>query len=288
MMSANLLSIHGLKKKLGKFTLGPVDLHVERGLALALVGPNGSGKSTLLRLMMNLMRPEAGQVDIFGTRVSGDDPEIMQRIGYSGRLQEYKQLRIKELASWHRYWYHEWDEDRYRALLQRYGLDEREKYGDCSTGTQKKVDFILSIVHQPELLLLDEPSSGVDLLSQSKMKEDLIEYMESGERSIILASHVLDEIKSLCDTITVLDQGQVRVSFDKDDLHAHWARVWVSALPDELKHHPAVLSFNTAPNQLVTNQLPQLEQAIERYGVELTHIQRLELNEVLEYILHSP
>ncbi|MGO4886598.1 hypothetical protein ACJ2A9_02480 [Anaerobacillus sp. MEB173] len=181
--------------------------------------------------------------------------------------------------------YPSWDDKQYTQLLERYHIDEGQKYGKCSKGTKKKVEFIFALCHEPKLLLLDEPSAGVDIISQRKMKEDLMTYMEDGKRSIVLATHNIDEVKQLCDYITILEEGKIIHSFEKDEFHDKWARLWVSHVSEVLKNHPNVIKIEENPLQLVTDDLPVIEKELETEGITINHINRLSLEEVIEHMV---
>ncbi|WP_071392642.1 ABC transporter ATP-binding protein [Bacillus tuaregi] len=285
-MQTSLVEVKGLTKKYKKFTLGPLDMRVERGIVIGLVGANGSGKSTLFRLLMNLLKEDDGQVEMFG--LPHRESEWKQKIGYAGELLEaYDFLTISEMKKLISRWYPTWDEDMYERLVQRYKLDESERFSKCSKGTKKKVEFIFSLCHHPELLLLDEPTAGVDLVSQRKMKEDLLAFMDDGEKSIVLATHTVDEVNQLCDEIMVLDGGRVVHQYNKDEIYDQWARVWVSNITATIIKHPNVIHYDTAPMQIVTDNLWSLERALEKEQIEAKQIQRLALEEVLEYLIEG-
>ncbi|WP_052144871.1 ABC transporter ATP-binding protein [Halalkalibacter okhensis] len=285
-MESPLLTTNGLTKQYKKFTLGPIDMKVEKGTAIAIVGANGSGKSTFFRLIMNLLQPNSGSLEIFNQSYEENETDIKQQIGYAGELLEpFGHLSIKELAKFVSFWYSSWDEQYFQHLLERYQIDGTKKYAKCSKGMKKKVEFILSISHRPTLLILDEPSAGVDIISQKKMREDLIHYLEDGERSIILATHSIDEVKSICDWITVLHEGNILHSFDKDEMFENWGRIWISKVTDRIRNHPNVIDLVTSPIQVVTNDLQQLESDLENENIDITHVQRLTLEEGLEYLI---
>ncbi|OIJ15186.1 hypothetical protein BKP35_04870 [Anaerobacillus arseniciselenatis] len=285
-MVTSIVDIKGLTKHYKKFSLGPIDFEVETGTAVALVGTNGSGKSTFFRLIMNLLQSDGGSINIFDQDLTEKETEIKKSVGYVGDLLEpFSYLTVKELSSLISYWYPSWDDKRYTQLIERYHIDEGQKYGKCSKGTKKKVEFIFALCHKPMLLLLDEPSAGVDIISQRKMKEDLLNYMEDGKRSIVLATHNIDEVKQLCDYITILEEGKIIHSFEKDELHEKWARLWVSHVSEVLNNHSNVIKVEESPLQLVTDDLPVIEKELEKEGITIKHINRLSLEEVIEHMI---
>jgi len=237
---------------------------------------------------MNIVKENAGKINIFGNASSENEAEWKKKVGYAGELLEaYHFLKITEIKNLIARWYPNWNEEQFEQLVRRYQIDVDERFGKCSKGTKKKVDFIFALCHNPSLLLLDEPSAGVDLVSKRKMKEDLIRFMEDGERSILLATHTVDEINQLCDEIIVLDTGRMVHAYNKDDIYDKWARVWVSGITDKVKSHPNVIQVETTPPQLVTDNLLELEKALQGERVTIHHVGRLAMEEILEYLIEQ-
>ncbi|MBD8069827.1 ABC transporter ATP-binding protein [Bacillus sp. PS06] len=285
-MNTSMIEIKGVTKHYQKFSLGPIDLQVEEGTALAVVGTNGSGKSTFFRMLMNLLQADSGSIQYFGDSMTEKETDIKREIGYAGELLEpFGNYTIKELSSLISYWYPSWDHQYCKLLVERYSIDEEKKFEKCSKGTKKKVEFIFSICHDAKILLLDEPSAGVDIISQRKMKEDLMQYMEAGDKSLILATHNNDEVKQLCDYIAILDQGKIITTFEKDEIYNKWARLWISDLPEALKNHPHVMKVEEAPFQIVTDDVSVMERELEDAGISISHRNRLSIEEVIEFII---
>lgn len=285
-MNQPLVRIEGITKHFKKFSLRSVDLSVEEGTIVALLGPNGSGKSTLFRIMMNLIQAESGSMHIFDKNMQEYETEIKKEIGYVGDQYDiFGDLTIAELASLISYWYSTWDQTRYKELLLKYNIDESSKFKNCSKGEKKKVEFIMALSHHPKLLLLDEPTAGVDIISVRRMKEDLLAYMESGTRSIILATHQVDEVKELCDYIYVLHKGRIVDSFLKDEIMEKWARIKVSQLTNNIQSHSAIIDININDQLLVTNNLQEMEHLLAQEGISIIQLERLGIGEVLEYLI---
>lgn len=285
-METSLVQVKDLKKRYKRFQLGPLDLTVETGMVVGLVGANGSGKSTLFQVLMNITKEDEGQIQFFGKDRSPANANWKEKIGFAGELLEgFDYLTISEIKSFISHWYPRWDEDAFEYFVKRYQIELDKKYGKCSKGTKKKVEFIFTLCHDPTLLLLDEPSAGVDLVSRRKMKEDLIRFMENGDKSIVLATHTIDEINTLCDEIVVLHEGHIVCSYNKDDIYDNWARIWTSDLTDNMKQHPNVIRFETAPPQVITNDVKALEKALQEEKINIHQTQRLAMEEVLEYLI---
>ncbi|SET53748.1 ABC-2 type transport system ATP-binding protein [Salinibacillus kushneri] len=281
-----LLQVKGLSKNFNTFKLGPLDLYVKQGIVTGLVGANGSGKTTLFRLLMKLMKEDAGHIQFFGRNWTENESTWKEKVGYAGELLDaYDFLPIKELKKLISPWYPNWNNQQFEYLSKRYQINLEEKYEKCSNGTKKKIDFIFALCHDPSLLLLDEPTAGVDIVSRRKMKEDLIRFMEDDEKSIVLATHTIDEINQLCDEIIVLDSGKIIHSYNKDDIYDNWARVWISNLTQDLKNHPNVIHYELTPPQIVTNHMDELESVLQAEQITSLQVQRLSMEEVLEYII---
>lgn len=287
-MTNHVLKIQGLSKCFNRFSLKQIDLQVEQGVVTTVVGENGSGKTTLFRMLMHMLKPDDGSIEIFGEPVSTNDTQFKQSIGYvGGVLEAFGHLSIREIAELRSFFYTNWDADRYADLLDRYQIDPRMKYSKCSTGMKKKIEFIFAIVHHPKLLILDELSAGVDIVSQRKMKEDLIQFMEDGNRSILMATHIMDEIKQLSDYICILHEGRLLRSFEKDEIHDKWARLWLSGLSAAIKSHPNVKEISETPPQLVTDDVEAIEAMLSQENITITHKQHLNIDELITYYMES-
>ena len=207
------------------FQLGPLDLEVPAGFVTAIVGPNSSGKSTTFRLMLDLTKPDAGTIELLGTRIGcGKQPELLRRIGYLPE-EPYRHdnaIRGVDKAEFRRNWYPGWDVNYYRELLHLFEVDPSLKLGSMSKGMRRKFDLALALAHRPDLLLLDEPSSGLDPIAWRTMIGLLHRHMESGERTILIATHIVEEVKRLADYIVFMVNGKVLGMYEKDELLTGW------------------------------------------------------------------
>ncbi len=209
-----IIETRGLYKHFGNVrALEGLDLTVPHGVT-GLIGANGAGKTTLIRLVLGLIRPTYGQVSVFGTKVSDDPARLRERIGY---MPEGKCLPLDQTAADFVAYAAELAgipslEARRRAseTLFLVGLhEERFRYlGDFSTGMQQRVKLAQSIVHDPELVLLDEPASGLDPAGRDQMLELIGRFREFG-MNVLFSSHILDDIERTCDWVVMLDAGRL-------------------------------------------------------------------------------
>lgn len=170
-LQTSVISLENIRKsRKGGFHLGPVNLEIEPGRIIAVVGPNGSGKSTLFGMLMNLLRPDSGNLNLFGMAHPRNEVAIKQRIGYvPERATGRDDMSAEYLGDFVSHWYPNWDQEHYEDLIFRAQIHPRKKFGQLSEGLQRRVLFALALAAGPQLLLLDEPTAGVDLLARKEM-----------------------------------------------------------------------------------------------------------------------
>jgi ABC-2 type transport system ATP-binding protein len=288
------IQLKGLHKKLGKLTLGPIDIEIEKGYVIAVVGPNGSGKSSLFRLLMNIIKPDAGEVKLFGEEYGENESDLKNRIGYVSEASDWNEMdysSIKELSGFVSRWYPRWDKGYYQELLTRYGLEGKMKLTTLSKGMQRKLAFIHAMAHQPDLLLLDEPTSGLDPFAWRLMLDDIIKYMDQGNKSVVFATHILDEVKRLADYVAFIYEGKLIGFYEKDMLVDGWKIFWVEAvelLIAGIHGMAAVESNGSSGNvKVISNSPLETEAALQDMGIKVIRTQAIELDEILAYLIRK-
>ncbi|MFE5996443.1 ATP-binding cassette domain-containing protein [Streptomyces sp. NPDC056454] len=218
-----LIECTDVTKKFGDFTaLSRLNLTVPPGVVYGYLGPNGAGKSTTIRMLMGLSRPTSGQV-----RVLGQDPttpEVRRRIGYlPGELRLDERLTIEQtLTSWGRL--RGLADTAYRdELVQRFGVDPSRQVRGLSTGNRRKVGLIGAFMARPELLILDEPTNGLDPLMQQVFLATVEEARDNGQ-SVLLSSHILSEVERVADLVAVLQGGRLAASGPTQELRRQAAQ----------------------------------------------------------------
>ncbi|MFC4810576.1 ABC transporter ATP-binding protein [Paenibacillus sp. GCM10023250] len=291
MMEA-VVTIEGLVQRRAHFQLGPVELTVPAGYVTAIVGPNGSGKSSLFRLMLGLARPDAGRVSLLGRRVGdGDETAYKARIGYvpEEAIDLEDKITGDAKAAFVRPWYPDWDVNYYRELLRRFEVDAGLRLGKMSKGMRRKFDLSLALAHHPELLLLDEPSSGLDPIAWKTMIDVLHRYMEQGDRTIVMASHIVDEVRRLADYIVFVVHGRVLGMYEKDALLDSWQTMYVDAGERALdwKALPGFRGGEPAGGttyRIVTESAQAAERWLAEAGAALVSKRKLELDDILIHL----
>jgi len=277
-----------------------VNLRVRQGGVLGLLGPNGAGKTTTIRMVMNILVPDEGSIRVMGQPVTdktresiGYLPEergLYQRMGvrshivFLGALRGLSETEASRRAG-------EW--------LDRFGLGSwsEKKVADLSKGMQQKVQFITAIIHQPPLIILDEPFSGLDPVNAAAVKDIMLEMRDRGS-TIVLSTHRMEQVEKLCDSICLIDHGHnvlegelraIKQSYGKNTVHFEFSG------PDNFLSHPSIDTINRFSSgveaKLHPGADPQLilKAAVES-GAQITRFELLEpsLNDIfIEKTAHA-
>lgn len=220
------MSITDLVKTYSGFQLGPLSLDLEPGTVLGYIGPNASGKTTTFHCITGLERADGGRVDFFGKPNDPERPDWKLDIGYVGDRHAFFEgwSGEKNLAFRSRF-YPGWSPELARDLARRFNLPLDKKAKDLSTGNRVKLSLVSALAHSPRLLLLDEPTTGLDPVVRKEVLDALFEVLESGERSILYATHILPDISRIADELAFLIDGKLMMRCPKDDLLDKWRRI---------------------------------------------------------------
>lgn len=210
----SIISTKQLTKYYGKSRgIEGINLDVKEGEIFGFIGPNGAGKSTTIRTLLGLLTPTSGSATIFGKDIVKDGPEIREEIGYlPSEVFYYDKMRVIDLlrysASFYRNKPRKEIEARMHALAKLLDLDLKKKIDDLSYGNKKKVGIIQGLQHSPKLIILDEPTGGLDPLMQQTFFELLRQENERGT-TILFSSHILSEVQKLCDRVAIIKEGRI-------------------------------------------------------------------------------
>lgn len=215
----HILQITDLTKRRPGFFLDHLTLHVPAGSIVGLIGENGAGKTTLMDLILNAVPRDGGNISIFGQDAFSHEKAVKQRIGV---VQDECHLPLLfspgDIESVLRRLYTHWDAQRYRALLQRFGLPPTQAVGSFSKGMKVKLSFAVALAHHAELLLLDEATSGLDPVMRHDILDLLREFVQSGKGGVLLSTHILSDLSQAADYIALLHKGKLRFFLSKSDL----------------------------------------------------------------------
>lgn len=211
-----MIEFKNVSKSFGStVALKDVNLVFPRGKIIGLFGPNGAGKSTSIKLIMGLNRPDRGEV-----MVDGQKPQNRkQDVAYLPEIDHlYPWMTIARAADFTRTFYADWDEDKYRELIGFLNLQEDMKISKISKGQRAKTKLLLTVSRRAPYLLMDEPLSGIDILTREEIINTLIRDYREGEQTIVISTHEIAEVESLVDEVVFLDRGKVKLVGNAEDL----------------------------------------------------------------------
>lgn len=205
-----ILEVHNLCKQYPGFRLQDVSFSIQPGRIMGMIGKNGAGKSTTLKAILNMVHPEQGTVTMFQMDFYAHEKACKQHVGVVfGGIDYYPFKKLATITAVTRRFYAHWDETRYQAYLQRFGLDEQKKFKDLSNGMKVKYLLALALSHHAQLLVLDEPTSGLDPVSRDELLHIFRRIVQDGPCSILFSTHITSDLDRCADDIAYIQNGKV-------------------------------------------------------------------------------
>jgi ABC-2 type transport system ATP-binding protein len=224
------------KRFSGRPAVNDLSIRIPRGTGLGLIGPNGAGKTTTIKMLMGLMRRDAGRVSVLGLDPAIDDLTVKQRVGYVPEQQFiYRWMRVDEVIAFCRAFYATWNAELSARLMSQFELPADKKVRHLSKGATVKLSLLLAMSHEPDLLLLDEPMAGLDPVAREELLDAMVQAICDREQTVILASHTLADVQRLATRVVILHEGRLKVHTGLEELLAGTKRI------------RAVLKDGTAP-----------------------------------------
>ncbi|HEY2945196.1 MAG TPA: ABC transporter ATP-binding protein [Vicinamibacteria bacterium] len=210
-MSEPVIHVLELTRRFGgKEALSSVSLSLPRGAVYGLVGANGAGKTTLIKHILGLLRAESGSVRVFGLDPVADPVAVLSRIGYLSEENDLPGwMRVDELIRYSRAFYRAWDDAYAEELRRTFALDPAAKVKNLSKGQKARAGLLVALPYRPELLVLDEPSSGLDPIVRRDILGAVIRTIADEGRTVLFSSHLLGEVEEVADHVTMIDQGKI-------------------------------------------------------------------------------
>ena len=222
-MSDNI-RIQNLTKRFEGFALEGVSFAVPRGAVVGFIGENGAGKSTTIKSILGLIRPDGGSVEVFGKDVGSLTKGERGRLGAvlgDGKLPE--NLTAKDLDGVFRHIFARWDAAAFFAYLDRFALPRGKKIKDFSRGMRQKFALAVALSHGADVLVLDEPTAGLDPVARDEILDILYDFMQDERRSVLISSHIVSDLEKLCDYIAFIHRGRLVFFEEKDALYEKYA-----------------------------------------------------------------
>ncbi len=276
-----------LVKKYSDFTLGPLDLSLEPGMVLGFIGPNGAGKTTTLHAMMGLIRRDEGSIHFNGLENDPEQTDWKQQVGFVGESHAYYERWSVEqnLACFSRF-YPNWSRDKEQELCRRFELDRNKKVKSLSKGNRVKLALVKALSYSPQLLLLDEPTAGLDPVIRAEVLDALFEVLEDSRRSIFYSTHILSDISRLADELAFIKNGQLILREYKDEMINRWRKISFTT-PEIMPNLPAIERLQQENHHYLalSSDFEKSVQAMREFGAENIEIFRLTIDEIAVQIL---
>ncbi|UPA30573.1 ABC transporter ATP-binding protein [Terrisporobacter glycolicus] len=212
-----MLRLENISKKFDNFELKDISFHLKEGFIMGLIGPNGSGKTTLIKLIVNLLQADEGKIYFQGKNILENPKEFKENIGFVyDNLYFYENLKVKDFKNVVSSFYSKFDSDKFDSCLFKFKIDQNSKIKNLSKGQNIKLMLANAISHNAKLLILDEPTSGLDPIFRKEMIEILQEELENGDKSVIISTHITQDLSMAADYITFINNGKLIFSEDKE------------------------------------------------------------------------
>ena len=223
-----LVQLDRVMKKYGSFAL-ELNMQIPENQIIGLIGANGAGKSTTFKLMIGLIRPDQGNAEVFGRNAAELGAEEKQKIGVvfsDSGFSEY--LRVQQLIPVMKRFYPDFQEKEFRKRCERFKIPLNKQIKDFSTGMKAKLNVLLALSHDSSLLLLDEPTAGLDVVAREEILDLLREYMEIPGRSIVISSHISGDLEHFCDDLYMIHEGKIVLHEETDRILEEYGFLKVS------------------------------------------------------------
>jgi ABC-2 type transport system ATP-binding protein len=276
------IEMRNVRKGFRFFTLENLTLDLEPGQIMGFVGPNGAGKSTSIRLMTGLLAPDAGEIRVLGHAMPEAQALAKRDIGF---VSDEMRLFAHATLGWHMNFvasiYPGWDAQYAKTLVKRFNLRPEQNVSGLSSGEHVKAALLLALARRPRLLILDEPTAGLDPVARHELLSEFMDVLRDEDRSILFSSHNTVDVERISDRITFIDRGRVVDSSDKEDFLERWRRIQLQlpagkALPDL----PHVVS-RVDDGQFVTLTTNRFSADLIAYlGTDVREVQRMSLEEI--------
>jgi ABC-2 type transport system ATP-binding protein len=279
------VSLRNVSKTFKFFKLDGVSLELAPGQIMGLVGPNGAGKSTTIRILMGLLPADTGEVRVLDKRIPDEQAAAKRDIGY---VSDDMRLFANATLDWHMRFiasiYPGWDVNYATELLKRFNLQPAQTIKGLSAGEHTKALLMLVLARRPKLLVLDEPTTGLDPVARHEVLAELMDVLQDDARSILFSSHNTMDVERISDTITFIDRGRIVDSRDKETFLERWRRLQLQlGKRAPLPVPPNVVDVSTSGHiaTVTTNHYtPELHQFYERAGAVIHDVQRMTLEEI--------
>jgi len=222
----NVVEFKGVTKHFKDFSIEDVNLQIKQGYVTGFIGANGAGKSTTMKLMMNLLKADAGDINVFGLDYASNEKEIKERMGfvYDSNV-FYESLNLKDIRRIVAPAYKNWDDKQFYDYIKKFELPLNKGIKTFSKGMQMKASLAMALSHDAEFIMMDEPTAGLDPVFRRELLDILQEIMEDGRRTLFFSTHITSDLERIADYITFIQKGKILFTDSMEDVQDRYALV---------------------------------------------------------------
>lgn len=215
----NAIEIKGLTKRYDGFTLDKLSFNVPKGSIMGFIGQNGAGKSTTINTILNIVKPDEGEIKVMGLDHIKDEQEVKRNIAaVFDELPFNEQLNANDIDFIFADLFEKWDSKTFFEYLERFSLPCKKKFGQFSKGMKMKLQIASALSHGAKLLIMDEATTGLDPVVRSEILDIFLEYLQDENNSILMSSHITSDLEKIADSVTFIDKGRLLLTGYKDDI----------------------------------------------------------------------
>lgn len=221
-----ILEVKNLKKEYKDFSLENINFQLDRGYIMGFIGPNGSGKSTTIKLIMNLIKKDSGDIKIFDMDNIRHEKEVKEKIGFVyDENYFYDHVNIETMKKIIASFYKGWSDKIFNKYLKTFDLDPKKKIKNLSKGMKMKFSLALALSHNAELIIMDEPTAGLDPVFRREILDILYDLIQDENKSVFFSTHITTDLEKIADYITFINKGKMVFSENKDEVMEKYALV---------------------------------------------------------------
>ncbi|PEA56322.1 sodium ABC transporter ATP-binding protein [Bacillus pseudomycoides] len=277
-----MLELKNVCKGYQGFSIRNVNFSLPRGYIMGFIGPNGSGKSTTIKMIMNLVKRHSGEIYIFGKDNQKYEKEVKQNIGFVyDENHYYEDLTCEQMKRIIAPFYKKWDEVQYQSYMERLQVPKHKKIKQLSKGMKMKYAIVMALSHHAELIVMDEPTAGLDPVIRSELLDILQEVVMEEEISVLFSTHITTDLESVADYITFINEGEIVFTGEKDELLENY--IIVKGSNDLLDKEGKELFIGLRKNKYGFEGLAQDKQAVvDWFGQEVV-LEKPTLDDIIVY-----
>jgi ABC-2 type transport system ATP-binding protein len=293
---SHAIETRGVHYRAGKsFEIRDLSFNVPTGSIYGFLGPNGAGKTTTIHLILALLRAERGTITVLDQRIPEEAPRVLLRTGFVPEQPHlYSNLTVDESVRYHAAFYPSWDDQRCNELLTQFRLDRGRRVGRLSKGERGQLMVLLALANCPDLLVLDEPTDGLDPVVRRHILMALLDYVAQRRATVLISSHLVHELERICDWVGVMDEGQMIAEMPMQTFKSGIKRLRVTGAPTLVQDPPFVVLSREqgdgpggAEVWVVRGWQDPMRQYFEGLGAKLKEVIDLDLEESFVELLRT-